>query len=366
MATLAFKNFDHQSFGLECDYSSKTYEENAPSDEMILKVEEELGYKLPKSYVEFMKEHNGGMVQKSCFLSNNFELILIEGFLSIGEGKIKSLLGEHGSKFWVEEWEYPDIGIYICDTISGGHDMVALDYSKCGKSGEPSVVWIAQENEYEKTILAKNFQVFVEGLRDADLMEEFNELKDEVEDRLFELYSSNNKDKNIEEYIKREEFSRYRVLVFELDLLEVQDRIFKRVEERVEKNIREIAQGFIENFEKVVHSEWKHSREILQEDLFEEDETFIDAKWVSNWHHRDALLSTYSEVKEEVFEFEVLKEKLKEFMFQFEKVFYSDWEYSREMLSSEPNNVEFISDENITWEGQRLLLETYRELESVL
>lgn len=69
-----------------------------------------------------------------------------------------------GSRFWVEEWGYPDIGIAICDTISGGHNMIFLDYSDCGPQGEPCVVEIDQESNYEVTYLADNFKSFVVGL----------------------------------------------------------------------------------------------------------------------------------------------------------------------------------------------------------
>ena len=195
------KDFDYQSFWDDSDYSLKNYIDETPTDKIILKVEQELGNKLPKSYIEFMKQHNGGMVQKSWFLTSNFEVVIIEGFLSIGEEKIKGLLGEHGSQFWINEWEYPNIGIYICDTISGGHDMIALDYTECKCSEEPTVVWIAQENEYEKTFLAKNFETFIKSLKDADLMEEFDELNDKVENILYKLLLKHLKSINIKEEI---------------------------------------------------------------------------------------------------------------------------------------------------------------------
>ena len=41
--------------------------------------------------------------------------------------------GDCGTEFWLEEWGYPAIGLVIADTISGGHDMVFLDYSECGQ-----------------------------------------------------------------------------------------------------------------------------------------------------------------------------------------------------------------------------------------
>ena len=41
--------------------------ESSLTDEEIILVEKELGYKLPKSYIEMMKLHNGGMLKKIIF-----------------------------------------------------------------------------------------------------------------------------------------------------------------------------------------------------------------------------------------------------------------------------------------------------------
>ena len=42
--------------------------------------------------------------------------------------------------------------------------MIFLDYSDCGKDGEPCVVNINQESDFEITYLADNFSSFVRGL----------------------------------------------------------------------------------------------------------------------------------------------------------------------------------------------------------
>ena len=41
---------------------------------------------------------------------------------------------------WME-WGYPDIGAYIADCLSTGHNMIALDYSICGSDGESQAVY---------------------------------------------------------------------------------------------------------------------------------------------------------------------------------------------------------------------------------
>ena len=43
------------------------YTSDPPSDELIASVEEELGYKLPASYIWLMKQHNGGIPVNTCY-----------------------------------------------------------------------------------------------------------------------------------------------------------------------------------------------------------------------------------------------------------------------------------------------------------
>lgn len=62
-----FKDFDFTDFWSESSYSVRDYIEEFPDDEMITSIENELGYKLPASYIELMKIQNGGLVEKSCF-----------------------------------------------------------------------------------------------------------------------------------------------------------------------------------------------------------------------------------------------------------------------------------------------------------
>jgi hypothetical protein len=75
-----------------------------------------------------------------------------------------SLCGDIGNRLWIDEWGYPDIGVAICGTNSGGHDMIFLDYSDCGADGEPCIVHINQESDYEISYLADDFASFVRGL----------------------------------------------------------------------------------------------------------------------------------------------------------------------------------------------------------
>ena len=169
-----FEGFDLSDFWEEPgDCARKNYIEPPPTAEVIRQVEKELGYKLPESYIALMQVQNGGFSQKSAFPTSTppswaDDHIAIEGFLSIGWDKTYSLCGRMGSRFMIEEWGYPDIGIAICDCPSAGHDMVFLDYRECGPQGEPKVVHIDQEDDYYITPLADSFEAFIRGLVDEE------------------------------------------------------------------------------------------------------------------------------------------------------------------------------------------------------
>ena len=166
-----FKNFDITNFWYDCEYALKNYVEDTLSIEIINSIEKELGYKLPASYIYLMETRNGGMPLKTChstITSTSWaeNHIAISGISGIGRNKINSLCGELGSQFMINEWGYPNIGIVICDCPSAGHDVVMLDSRKCGKDGEPEVVHVDQDYDYNITFLAKDFETFILGLKD--------------------------------------------------------------------------------------------------------------------------------------------------------------------------------------------------------
>lgn len=166
---IPFEELDFSNFWNDSDYAVKNYVSKPPTDELIASIEQELGYKLPASYIAMMKLHNGGKPKNTCFPTEEAtswaeDHIAISGITGIGREKSYSLCGDLGSQFMIEEWGYPDIGVVICNCPSAGHDVVMLDYRKCGRDGEPEVIHVDQEDDYEITFLAKDFETFIRGL----------------------------------------------------------------------------------------------------------------------------------------------------------------------------------------------------------
>ncbi|MCT9078512.1 SMI1/KNR4 family protein [Streptomyces fulvoviolaceus] len=134
---------------------------------MIRRAEEELGVRLPRSYVDVLLLRNGGTPRHRCcpttfptsWADDHFEISGIRGIG--GTWGIDSSSGM-GSSYLIAEWRYPDIGVVICDTPSAGHDTVMLDYSGCGPEGEPSVAYIDEDRIPRK--VAESFEEFLARL----------------------------------------------------------------------------------------------------------------------------------------------------------------------------------------------------------
>ena len=142
--------------------------EDPLSDELLRTVEAQLGHRLPQAYVALARRHNGGsFARAACPAPSRTtwaeDHVGVYSLAAIGRTASFSLCGERGSAFWVAEWGYPGIGVYIGDCPSAGHDMIALDYRL---PGEPAVVHVDQEWDYRITVLAPDFETFVTGLVD--------------------------------------------------------------------------------------------------------------------------------------------------------------------------------------------------------
>lgn len=170
-ATRVFDGFDLSDFFEDSDYARKTYEDDPLTADKIAMVEGSLGYRLPAAYIALSSLRNGGMPKRTCHRTRTSwaeDHIAITGIFSIGSAKSCSLLGGCGSKFWCDIWEYPAIGIYFADCPSAGHDMICLDYRRCGPIGEPTVVHVDQELDFRVTAVADSFESFIRGLEPSE------------------------------------------------------------------------------------------------------------------------------------------------------------------------------------------------------
>lgn len=142
-------------------------------DQTLSAVEKALGVRLPQAYVDLCRTHNGGLLRMTTHAAPTrttwaSDHVAIYSILAIGQTSPESLCGERGSRFWVDGWGYPEIGVYFADCPSAGHDMLALDYRE---GGDPAVVHVDQEWEYRVTRIASSFEAFINGLQNEDAFE---------------------------------------------------------------------------------------------------------------------------------------------------------------------------------------------------
>lgn len=199
------KDFNWNGFWNDVDYAFESYIGKPVTNKDIKDAEAELGYTLPVAYIELLNNHNGGVLNKNCFINNDGECVYLTGIYGIDRDKKNSIFGEFGNEFWMSKWEYPSIGVVVADTISGGHDMIFLDYRECGPTGEPKVVRVDQEGDYSITLLADSFGDFIkqlyisiehitdeefQALSDEDKVKLINEQEDLDIDRAMELLTN--------------------------------------------------------------------------------------------------------------------------------------------------------------------------------
>lgn len=170
---MSLNDFDLSTFWEDSDYAREAYTDNPLTLDKVAEIEAQLGYKLPAAYIFLSTKQNGGIPTRTKHrtltpTSWSDDCIAISGIYSIGNLKRHSLLGELQSSFWLEEWGYPPIGIYFADCPSAGHDMLCLDYRDCGPMGEPRVVHVDQELDYQITHVADTFESFIRGLEVDD------------------------------------------------------------------------------------------------------------------------------------------------------------------------------------------------------
>ncbi len=164
--------FDMTDFWHDTRESKRRHESPAPERRDIRACEEKLGYKLPPGYVELMKTHNGGLVNRCwfplCEKPKQFsDYIQITDILGIGCDTPYSLCGRFGSDFLMENWGHNrEIGVAVCNTLKPGRALVFLDYRECGRDGEPAITYAEADTGCEKR-LADTFEDFIRNLCDS-------------------------------------------------------------------------------------------------------------------------------------------------------------------------------------------------------
>ena len=145
-----YNDFDMNKIFKEGD---NEYSFDKIDDESIKRVENKLGYKFPKSFIELLKIRNGGEIKDyECWMTGIYGI-------SKEENNSKSL--ENRYDFWINEWEYPKTAIPFGDTQSAGHDLYCFDYSNLNQNGEPKIVLIDNELDNRVKVIADDFEKFM-------------------------------------------------------------------------------------------------------------------------------------------------------------------------------------------------------------
>jgi hypothetical protein len=131
--------------------------------EMIRRAEEMLQVRLPKSYIDVILVQNGGLLRNRCFptefpTSWAPDHVCIDVLWGIGGTWGVDVM----SPSMIAEWQYPEVGVVLGITPSGGHDTMMLDYSGSGPLGEPSVSYVDEDRVPRR--IANSFADFVQGL----------------------------------------------------------------------------------------------------------------------------------------------------------------------------------------------------------
>jgi hypothetical protein len=167
----SLSNFDFSDFWSRGEYAN-SLSEAPPSQELIAELEQELGYRIPPAYIELCRNQNGGLPRKCYHSTPHPTSYSEESYIEVAEiyaiGRTAMwALGREGcdTAFWVNECEYPPLGIYFANSPNQGHQMLALDYRECGPEGEPSVVLVDEIENYRIVPLATDFATFIRGLK---------------------------------------------------------------------------------------------------------------------------------------------------------------------------------------------------------
>jgi hypothetical protein len=136
------------------------------TDELVSQAEATLRVKLPRSYIDILRTHNGGFLKRDTFMHPSFipkcdygSFVVIPYMLGIG--------GERGieteSPDIIEHYSYPTSTVVL---FSDQYTAFLLDYRNINPDAEPPVIfyhyWPGEEGK--EIFLAPNFSSFLEQL----------------------------------------------------------------------------------------------------------------------------------------------------------------------------------------------------------
>lgn len=139
------------------------------NDELIKKAEEVLNVKLPESYINLLKEQNGGTLRLDAYPTSEpnswaDDHVNVSGLYGISFDENESSILE--SHYLIQEWDMPENIVLLS---GDGHTWIALDYRNVAEN--PPVIFI--DNEFEGIIeLAPNFESFLQNLTTYNYDEE--------------------------------------------------------------------------------------------------------------------------------------------------------------------------------------------------
>jgi hypothetical protein len=150
------------------EFWDSNYYNNPPlTDKMIIQAENELGVKLPDTFLDLLKVQNGGytkgfafpMTIKTTWAANHVPLTELFGIVL--DKELDSAHNLMQSDYMTREWGLPEKQVLLA---GDGHWWITLDYRH---GNTPSIRWIDRECG-EDIHIANSFDDFYNGLVSED------------------------------------------------------------------------------------------------------------------------------------------------------------------------------------------------------
>lgn len=150
-----YNNIDFNKLFDNTSEHGKQMIQSTITEDRIKRAENNLYYKLPNAYIEFIKIQNGGRIR-------NDESYITEIYgIAEDENSNKGIERLYSDYKYQEEFGFPDTVIPFATTQSGGHDVYCMDYEDGLETSEPKIVLIDDESNYRKKVVANSFQEFI-------------------------------------------------------------------------------------------------------------------------------------------------------------------------------------------------------------